>query len=54
MTKTELVLGIGIASTDLTVLLLVRMHEFETFGLEKQWNALSRAEWDILVGAWKS
>lgn len=54
MTKTELVLGIGIASTDLTVLLLVRMHEFETFGLEKQWNTLSRAEWDILVGAWKS
>lgn len=54
MTKTELVSGLGVASTDLTVLLLDKMDEFETFGLEKQWNALGRAEWDILVGAWET
>lgn len=54
MTKTELVSGIGIALTQLTMLLLAKMYEFETFGLERQWGALSRAEWAILVGAWKT
>lgn len=54
MTKTELGSGFGIALTDLTILLLDKMYEFETFGLEKQWNALGRAEWAILVGAWKT